>query len=126
MSKSGLSHTRLSYHWTYALPTVELVKSGIMLQAKCTNSKSVKLLGERAGGRNTAMVSIDDRSEQPSDRLVPGACEKDLVASKGGKSVIGTPMERHSSLELAVPVGGQEGPTVSPNSRSIVPLACSP
>lgn len=74
-----VSHEAI-YRWIYALPKGELAKSGILLQSKRTKRKSVKPLGERTGGRIIGMVIIDDRPEEASDRRVPGAWERDLVA----------------------------------------------
>jgi transposase, IS30 family len=90
-----VSHEAL-HRWIYARPKGELAKSGILLQSKRTKRRSVKPLGERTGGRIIGMVSIDDRPEEAADRRVPGAWEGDLVVGKGGKSAVGTLVERHS------------------------------
>ncbi|WP_315913809.1 IS30 family transposase [Arthrobacter sp. lap29] len=101
-----VSHEAI-YRWIYALTKGELTKSGILLQSKRTKRKSVKPLGEHNGGRIIGMVSIDDRSEEASDRRVPSAWEGDLVVDKIRKSAIATLVERNSRflIMLGLPEG---------------------
>lgn len=94
-----VSHEAI-YQWIYALPKGELAKAGILLQSKRTRRKPRKQLGERTGGRIVAMVSIDDRPDDATDRRVPGSWEGDLIVGKGGKTAAATLVERTSRFTM--------------------------
>ena len=90
----SVSHEAI-YTWIYAQPKGELKKSGIVLR---TGHEQRKPRGraKTTGAKIVGMTSIDDRPAEVAGRQVPGHWEGDLVIGKGGKSAMGTLVERVS------------------------------
>jgi transposase, IS30 family len=101
----SVSHETI-YTWIYAQPKGELERTGIILR---TGREQRKPRGRKKtpGAKITGMRSIDDRPAEVAGRQVPGHWEGDLVIGKGGKSAMGTLVERVSRFlcPVALPDG---------------------
>jgi IS30 family transposase len=101
----SVSHETI-YTWIYAQPKGELARTGVVLR---TGREQRKPRGRKkpAGAKITGMRSIEDRPAEVTGRQVPGHWEGDLVIGKGGKSAMGTLVERVSRFlcPVALPHG---------------------
>ena len=89
-----VSHEAI-YTWFYAQPKGQLRDQGVALR---TGREQRKPRGRKKtpGAKITGMRSIEDRPAEVAGRQVPGHWEGDLVIGKGGKSAMGTLVERVS------------------------------
>jgi len=107
----SVSHETI-YTWIYAHPKGELERAGIVLR---TGREQRKPRGRKKtpGAKIVGMRSIEDRPAEAAGRQVPGHWEGDLVIGKGGKSAMGTLVERVSRYlcPVALP-GGHDADSV--------------
>ena len=110
-SNMSVSHEAI-YTWIYAQPKGELKKCDIVLR---TGREQRKPRGRKKtpGAKIVGMKSIDDRPAEVAGRQVPGHWEGDLIIGKGGKSAMGTLVERVSRYfcPVALP-GGHDADSV--------------
>ena len=69
-----------------------------------TQRRSHKRTEHSGTGRLRQMVLISDRPAAVADRAVPGHWEGDLIVGKGGRSTIGTLVERSSRYVVLLPL----------------------
>lgn len=100
----SVSHEAI-YTWVYALPKGELARAGIALR---TGREQRKPRGRKKtpGAKIVGMTLIDERPADVEGRQVPGHWEGDLVIGKGGKSAMGTLVERMSRFFIPVAIDG--------------------
>jgi IS30 family transposase len=96
----SISHEAV-YTWFYAQSKGKLREEGIQLRTKREERKP-RGRKKTPGAKIVGMRSIDERPAEVDGRAVPGHWEGDLVIGKGGKSAMGTLVERTSRFLVPV------------------------
>lgn len=96
------------YAAIYATPKGELRKSLIALLRQAHKQRLPRTRGQDRRGRLPDMVSIHDRPEEVTDRLVPGHWEGDLIKGAGNRTAVGTLVERNSRYVILVKMEGTD------------------
>jgi IS30 family transposase len=100
---SGLSVSHEAiYTAIYALPRGELRRELIACLRQHKQMRGRKPKGTERRGKLCNMTNIKERPEEVEGRLVPGHWEGDLILGAGGRSAIGTLVERVTRFTLLV------------------------
>jgi IS30 family transposase len=93
------------------------------LAAHLRTGRSLRRPRRAAGtgqGKIPGMVNISERPAEAADRAVPGHWEGDLIVGKGGRSQIGTLVERSTRFAMLVPL--PDGKTAPVVARALTPV----
>ena len=96
------------YAAIYATPKGELRKSLISMLRQAHKQRLPRTRGQDRRGCLPEMVSIHDRPEEVTDRLVPGHWEGDLIKGAGNRTAVGTLVERNSRYVILVKMEGTD------------------
>jgi IS30 family transposase len=107
----SISHEAI-YTYLYALPKGELARAGVFLRSG-RSERRPRGRKKTPAARIVGMVSIEDRPEEVEGRRIPGHWEGDLIIGKGGRTALGTLVERTSRFLIPVPLpSGKEAHAV--------------
>jgi transposase, IS30 family len=113
-TRLSISHESV-YTWFYAQAKGKLREEGIELRTKRENRKP-RGRKKTPGAKIVGMRLIDERPAEVAGRQVPGHWEGDLVIGKGGKSAMGTLVERVSRFLV---------PVVLPDGHDAASVRCA-
>lgn len=103
------------YEYVYVLPRGALRKELISCLRQEHKYRRKKKKGPKTPetrGRIADMLSIEERPKSVEKRTVPGHWEGDLIIGKGGRSAIGTLVERTTRFTILVPLKAKDPGTV--------------
>lgn len=107
MPEARVCHETI-YAAIYATPKGELRRSLISMLRQAHKQRLPRTRGQDRRGRLPDMVSIHDRPEEVTERLVPGHWEGDLIKGAGNRTAVGTLVERNSRYVILVKMDGTD------------------
>jgi len=111
-SDMHISHESI-YTYLYVLPRGTLKKELISYLRQGRKVRLKRRKKDRFYAQKiTNMVSIEERPQDVSDRIIPGHWEGDLILGKQRKSCLGTLVERTTRSVLLVPLRNKKAPVV--------------
>lgn len=109
-----ISHETI-YSYVYVLPRGSLKKellSCLRQERKYRQKRSKKGNSEEKRGKIADMLSIEERPQEVSDRIVPGHWEGDLILGKYKRTALGTLVERTTRSVILVHLTGKDATSV--------------
>ncbi|MBU2035264.1 MAG: IS30 family transposase [Candidatus Omnitrophica bacterium] len=106
-----VSHETI-YSYVYVLPRATLKRKIISCLRRHHLHRRKKNKDRQEPGTIQDYLSIEERPQEVSERIIPGHWEGDLIIGRRNASAIGTLVERTTRMTFLVKLGNQEAMTV--------------